>query len=201
VAGGKIPRHLDVPGEDQMLGRGITYCANCDAPLFKGKEVVVVGGGNSALDAAILLDKLASKITVVNIAKDFNTNADKVMQDKLAASDKVSIVHDTAVTEIIGDKFVTKVKTKNNSSGQENEFPCNGVFIEIGSLPSVDYLGGKVKLNPRNEIIIDEWNMTNVPGIFAAGDVTTVIDKQVIVAAGEGAKAALSVFTYLARQK
>jgi len=201
IASGKLPRHLNVPGEDKFLGRGLTYCANCDGPLFKNKEVAVIGGGNSALDAAILLDKIAAKVTIVNISPTFNTNADQVMQEKLAASSKVSIMHDTAVTEVIGDKFVEMIKVKNNKSGQEKMVACSGVFVEIGSLPSVDYLGGRVKMTPKNEIVIDEWNMTNVPGIFAAGDVTIVIDKQVVVAAGEGAKAALSVFTFLARMK
>lgn len=199
IASGKIPRELGVPGEQEFRGKGVTYCATCDAPLFSGKDVVVVGGGNSALDAIIQLDKIANKIYSVNINPDFK--GDEIMIGKVKASDKVELINNTGTVEITGDKFVGGIKLKHKESGEERELSVQGIFIEIGSIPSVDFFEGLIELNEKNEIIIDKTNQTNVEGIFAAGDVTEVIEKQTIVAAGEGAKAAIMLSEYLAKKK
>jgi len=193
IASGKNPRELGVPGEEKFKNKGVTYCATCDAPLFNGKTVVVVGGGNSALDAAIQLLSFSPKIYVVNINKELN--GDAIMQDKLSRSGKVQIINKAETLEILGDGFVNGMKIK--VEGEEKILDVGGVFIEIGSIPSVDFLSSDIKLNEQKEIIIGKRNMTNVPGIFAAGDVTDVLEKQTIVAAGEGAKAAIQVSEYL----
>ncbi|MFQ5717372.1 MAG: NAD(P)/FAD-dependent oxidoreductase [Nitrospinales bacterium] len=197
VASGKIPRKLNVPGEDKYKNLGVTYCATCDAPLFPKKDVAVIGGGNSALDATLQLIKIAKKIYLINITEALG--GDAVMREKVEKSKKVEILNNTKTLEILGDKFVTGIKVE--TEGQEKTLPVSGVFIEIGSIPSVGFIKDLVELNERNEIVIDRRNMTSVPGIFAAGDVTDVLEKQVIVAAGEGAKAAIHASEYLEKQK
>lgn len=196
AASGKIPRKLNVPGENEYKNLGVTYCATCDAPLFSKKDVAVIGGGNSALDAALQLIKIARKIYLININKALG--GDVIMREKVGKSKKVEILNETKTLDILGDKSVTEIKVE--VDGQQRVLPVSGVFIEIGSIPSVSFIKGLVKLNERNEIVIDKKNMTSVPGIFAAGDVTTVLEKQVIVAAGEGAKAAIHASEYLGKR-
>lgn len=197
VASGKVPRKLNVPGEQEFLGKGVIYCATCDAPLFRDKVVAVIGGGNSALDAALQLDKIAAKIYLINLTAEFTPTADKVMVQKIAASPRVEIHHLSKTVEIIGEKFVTDLVIEHTETHEQKRIPLQGIFIEIGSEPSVSYLPAAIKLNDWHEIIIDDHNMSSIPGIFAAGDVTNVIEKQVIIAAGEGAKAALGVSRFL----
>ncbi len=197
IAGGKVPRMLGITGEKEFLNRGVAYCAYCDGPLFKGKDVAIIGGGNSALDSVLNLCKLVKQIYIINITKELN--GDKVMIDKVMGLPHVRVMNNTEAVAIEGEKTVSSIRIKSRDGGLQKDLPVSGVFIEVGSLPATDYLKGLVKLNKHSEIIIDEYNMTSVAGIFAAGDITTVIEKQIITAAGEGAKAAIQASQYLAK--
>jgi len=199
IASGKIPRKLNVPGEKEFLGRGVTYCATCDAPIFKGMDVAVIGGGNSALDATLQLTKIANRIYLIDINPKMG--GDEVMLEKAEASPNVTTLNNTETLKIKGDTTVKQIKVKNRSTGEEKYLDVRGLFIEIGSIPSCDFVGDLVKRNQFGEIEIDKRNSTNVLGIFAAGDATDVIEKQIIIAAGEGSKAALAAYDYLARLK
>ncbi|MDP1853209.1 MAG: FAD-dependent oxidoreductase [Candidatus Omnitrophota bacterium] len=194
VASGKRSRMLNVPGEIEFKNRGLTYCAICDGPLFKGKDVAVIGGGNSALDAVLQLIRIAKRIYIVNIASDFT--ADKTMLEEVKIAKNVTALHNAKVSAIIGDKFVKAIKL--DIQGIDKEISVEGVFVEIGLIPNSEF-APIVARNKHNEIKIDSYNRSDAAGIFAAGDVTDVAEKQIIIAAGEGAKAALSVFKYLAQ--
>ena len=204
VATGKKVRELKVPGEKEYKNKGLTYCATCDGPLFANKDVAVIGGGNSALDACLQLVKIAYKVYLIN-----NTPAlggDPIMREKVTASDKVTILNNHVVTEVVGDKMVTGIRVREvkdpskPSKAAEKLLNLHGVFVEIGLVPNSDFVKG-VEKNKIGEIIVDCHNSTTVPGIYAAGDVTSVPEKQIIIAAGEGAKALLSAFRYLATNK
>lgn len=197
ITAGKIPRKLNVPGEKEFLGKGVIYCATCDAPLFKGKTVAVIGGGNSALDAVLQLDKLATKVYLINLMDSFAPTADAVMVDRVSQSPKIEVIMSSQTKEIRGSKVVEMIVIENKQTRALREIPVQGIFIEIGSEPSVGYLPSEMKLNQWKEIIVDEHNMTSIEGIFAGGDVTNVAEKQVIIAAGEGAKAALGASRFL----
>jgi len=197
IAGGKVPRMLGITGEKEFLNRGVAYCAYCDGPLFKGKDVAIIGGGNSALDSALNVSKLVKQIYIINITKQLN--GDKVMIDKVMDLPHVRVMNNTEAVAIEGEKTVSSIRIKSRDGGLQKDLPVSGVFIEVGSLPATEYLKGLVNLNKHSEIIIDEYNMTSVAGIFAAGDITTVIEKQIITAAGEGAKAAIQASQYLAK--
>jgi alkyl hydroperoxide reductase subunit F len=186
-----------VPGEKELLGKGVIYCATCDAPLFKNKVVAVIGGGNSALDAVMQLDKLASKVYLVNLMDTFAPTADAVLISRLSQSDKIEVIMSSQTKEIRGSSVVETLVIENTQTKAVREIPVQGVFIEIGSEPSVGYLPPEMKLNQWKEIIVDDHNMTSIEGIFAGGDVTNVTEKQVIIAAGEGAKAALGASRFL----
>lgn len=197
IAAGKTPRKLNVPGEQEFLGKGVIYCATCDAPLFKNKEVAVIGGGNSALDAVMQLDKLATKVYLINLMDTFAPTADAILVSRLSQSPKIEVIMSSQTKEIKGSKVVESLIIEDTKTKASREIPVQGVFIEIGSEPSVSYLPSEMKLNQWKEIIIDDHNMTSIEGIFAGGDVTEVIEKQVVIAAGEGAKAALGVSRFL----
>jgi alkyl hydroperoxide reductase subunit F len=192
IASGKKPRQLNVPGEKEFFGKGVTYCATCDAPLFTGNDVAVIGGGNSALDACIQLTKIANKIYLIDIEKKLR--ADIVLVEKI--ENAVIVFNSTKVLEITGNKFVSGVIIEKEN--KHETLAAQGVFIEIGMVPNSDF-ADIVKKNEMNEILISKKNETSVPGIFAAGDVTDVPGKQIIVAAGEGAKAALAAAEYISR--
>jgi len=195
VATGKRSRPLGVPGERELVGRGVSYCAVCDAPLFAGKDVVVVGAGNSGATAVVDLLKIASKIYVVDVIETWR--ADPVLVERIGTSEKVKILFDHEVVRILGADRVEGIVLRSRKSGEEVELPVQGVFIEIGLIPNSDLVQGVVELNEYGEIVVDCRSRTSVPGIFAAGDVTTVPEKQIIIAAGEGAKAALAAYAYL----
>jgi len=197
IASGAKPRMLNVHGEQEFKNRGVTYCATCDAPLFPNKDVVVVGGGNSGLDATLQLMKIANKIHLIE--RGPRLRGDEIMRDKVERSDKVTVLTNTNVLKISGDKFVTGVTVERE--GKRETLGAQGVFIEIGYMPNSEFAAGVVKLNERKEIVVDDRCKTSIDGIFAAGDVTDVPQKQVIVAAGEGAKAALCAHEYLQRLK
>ncbi|MEM7818336.1 MAG: thioredoxin-disulfide reductase [Candidatus Aenigmatarchaeota archaeon] len=198
VASGSKPRKLNVPGEDKLIGKGVSYCVTCDAPLFKDKVVAVVGGGNSALEGALVLSSYASKIYLIHRREEFR--AEEIIVDKVKKNSKIELVLNCVVTEIIGEKNVEKISVKNLKTNEERKLDVKGVFIEIGHEPSVDFIKHLVKTNERNEIIVDLDMKTSCEGIFAAGDITNIKYKQAIIAAGTGAIAALSAYDYLMRK-
>lgn len=197
ISGGKVPRELGVQGEKEFLNKGVTYCSWCDGPLFKHKDVAIIGGGNSALDSALNVSKIVNQIYIINITPKLN--GDQVMIDRVTDMPKIRILNNTEVVAIEGSKTVESVRIKSRDGGLQKDLPVSGVFIEVGFIPATDYLKGLVKLNKLGEIVIDEENMTSVEGIFAAGDITEVLEKQIITAAGEGAKAAIQASKYLAK--
>jgi Alkyl hydroperoxide reductase, large subunit len=192
IASGKKSRELSVPGEKEFKNRGLTYCATCDGPLFAGKDVAVIGGGNSALDAVLQLIKIARRIYLINMVS--HLTGDPVMIDKVHESGIVTVMNNSKVLEITGDKMVSAIKVR--SDGVDKLLPVGGVFVEIGLIPNSGFAPDLEK-NAFGEIKVDSNNRTNVPGIFAAGDVTDLPEKQIIIAAGEGSKASLSAFKYL----
>lgn len=196
VASGKKSRELGVSGEKEFKNKGLVYCATCDAPLFSEDDVAVIGGGNSALDATLQLMKIANHVYIINIAD--HLTGDEIMQEKIKKSKKVSILNNSQVIEILGDNFVSAIKIEKDK--KEETLAVQGIFVEIGLIPNSDFA---VDLNKTKigEIKVNNKNETNIPGIFAAGDVTDVFEKQIIIAAGEGAKATLSVFHYLSSRK
>ena len=195
IASGKRSRELNVPGERELVGRGVSYCAVCDAPLFAGRDVAVIGGGNSALTAVADLIRIATNIYVVNLATDWQ--ADPVLVDRAEASEKVVPFLGYAVKEILGEGRVRGIVIESRGAGEADALSVEGVFIEIGLVPNSDFARGVVELNETGEIVVDCGCQTSIPGVLAAGDVTNVPEKQIIVAAGEGAKAALSAYRYL----
>ncbi|MDD4910540.1 MAG: FAD-dependent oxidoreductase [Candidatus Omnitrophica bacterium] len=196
IASGKRSRELDVPGEKEFKNKGLTYCATCDAPLFHKKDVAVIGGGNSALDAALQLMNIANHVYLVNIGAQLD--GDAIMREKVERNKKVSLLNNSRVSAVFGDKMVSGIKV--HSDGGEKTIDVQGVFVEIGLIPNSEF-AKDIDKNEKGEIKVDCYNRTNVPAVFAAGDVTDVPEKQIIIAAGEGSKAALSVFRYLAQQK
>lgn len=196
LASGKRSKELNVPGEKEFKNRGLTYCATCDGPLFAGKEVAVIGGGNSALDAVLQLMNIAKKVYVINSTPDLS--GDAIMREKVTANKIVTVLNNAYVTAISGDKFVTGIKIKKD--GKEESLSAQGIFVEIGLMPNSEF-ANNIERNQFGEIKVNSRNETNIAGIFAAGDVTDVPEKQIIIAAGEGSKAALSAFRYLAQHK
>ena len=197
IATGKSPRMLNVPGEEKLIGKGVAYCAICDAPFYSEKKVVVVGGGNSGIEAAIDLAKVATHVIIVQFLETLT--ADKVLVDHLEGFGNVDIIYHHEVVEVKGDTGVNSVFIKNIQSNEKRELDVEGIFVEIGLIPNSDIAKNLVDLNELGEIIVDCSCNTSKPGIFAAGDVTSVPFKQIIIAAGEGAKAALSSIDYLIR--
>jgi alkyl hydroperoxide reductase subunit F len=198
VATGKRPRLLGVPGEQRLLGRGVATCAICDAPLFRGKAVAVVGGGNTGLEAALDLAKLGAH-RVLLLEQLEHLTGDEVYQRRVRAAERVEVRLGASVSGILGEERVRGVRVRNAATGAEEELAVDGVFVEIGLIPNSEPLAGLAPLNARGEIEVDGACRTAVPGLFAAGDVTSVPYKQIVIAAGEGAKAALSAADYLAR--
>jgi alkyl hydroperoxide reductase subunit F len=196
IASGRKPKLLEVEGEDEFRNKGVTYCATCDGPLFADMDVAVIGGGNSALESVLQMIKIAKKIYLVDIAP--RLIADPIMIEKAESSPKVAIYNSTKVEKIFGDNFVQGLRITHK--GKTEDLPVQGVFIEVGSVPSSGFVKD-VKKNGVGEIMINCKSETNIPGIFAAGDVTDVPAKQIIVACGEGAKAALRAFEYLSKNR
>jgi thioredoxin reductase (NADPH) len=193
LAYGKTPRRLGAPGEDRLIGKGVSTCATCDAPLFKGKNVAVVGGGNSALDAALLLARIARKVYIIHRRDEFR--GDAVLVERARKSRNVEFVLESVVTEFHGDAFLKSV-TVANPSGKK-KLAIDGVFLEIGYVVETEWLKGLVRLNEFGEIVVNERQRTSCDGIFAAGDVTSVPFKQTVIAAGDGAKAGLEAYNHV----
>lgn len=199
IASGKSPRKLGVPGEEELTGLGVNYCPTCDAPLYKDKKTAVVGGGNSGLEAALFLAKYAKKVYILDIMEKLG--GEPYLKDRVTENKKITFIGGAKIKEIKGERVVTGLIY--DKQGKEEKIDCDGVFIEVGLISKADFTD--VQKNKWGEIMLyrstitHEENMTDTPGIFAAGDVTDIPSKQIIVAAGEGAKAALASFNYLAK--
>lgn len=203
VATGAKWRKLDVPGEKELSGKGLSYCTTCDGPLFAGADVAVIGGGNSAFEGIIDLLPIANRIVNVDIAPE--PIADPVLQKHVENSDHLDEVelesyYGHEILEILGDDMVTGLSLKDKESGEKKEVEVEGVFVEIGLIPNSSFVDDLVETNDAGEIVVDCDSKTNVEGLYAAGDVTNVPEKQIIIAAGEGAKAALGAYSYLIHQ-
>lgn len=196
IASGRIPKMLNIPGEKELFGRGVSTCSVCDAPLYKDKDVAVVGGGNSALDAAFSLIKVARSVTIINNTESLR--GDEILLKNVVFSPKVKILNNHQALEILGESAVGGIKVKDTQSGEEQIIPVSGVFVEIGWTPSTsfDKLTNK---NDRGEIEVDVYGATSIPGIYATGDVNDIWGEQIVIAAGEGAKTALRVAEHLSR--
>ncbi|WMR35806.1 alkyl hydroperoxide reductase subunit F [Metapseudomonas otitidis] len=198
LATGARWREMNVPGEQEYRGRGVAYCPHCDGPLFKGKRVAVIGGGNSGVEAAIDLAGIVAHVTLIEF--DSKLRADAVLQKKLHSLPNVEMITSALTSEVKGDgQKVTGLTYKDRTNDEFKTLELEGIFVQIGLLPNSDWLKGTVELSPRGEIIVDARGETSLPGIFAAGDVTTVPYKQIVIAVGEGAKASLSAFDHLIR--
>ncbi len=193
IASGRKPKKLGIAGEEKFFGRGVSTCATCDAPLYKNKDVAVVGGGNGALDALLTLSKLARRVYSVNIAEDFS--GDEILKTKVAAQPNITFYPASRVAEITGEKFVSGIVVSDRHQ-QERRLAAAGVFVEIGWEPNADF-DRITQKNGNNEIKVDQNLQTSVPGVFAAGDINDAWGEQIIIAAGEGAKAALAAADYL----
>lgn len=193
IASGRIPRMLNIPGEKELYGKGVTTCATCDVPFYAMKDVAVVGGGNSALDAAFVLLKVARSVTIINSTDSLR--GDEILLKNVTTSPKVKVLNNHQVLEILGDQAVGGIKVKNE---KEEIIPVTGVFIEIGWTPSTsfDKLTDK---NDKGEIEVDEYGATSVPGIYACGDVNDLWGEQIVIAAGEGSKTGLRVAEHLSK--
>lgn len=196
---GAVPKKLGLPNEDKFKGNGISYCATCDAPFYKNKFVAVVGGGNAALDAALLLAKFASRVYLIHRREEFRAEEVRVNDAKTLSN--MEMILNAEVKEIKGEKNITGIVVSDVVTGAARDLEVNGIFVEIGHIVESEFVSKMVSLDERRQIIINEKNETNVPGVFAAGDATTVPWKQIIIAAGEGAKAALSAYAYLQKIK
>ncbi len=198
LATGARWRDMDVPGEKEYRTKGVTYCPHCDGPLFKGKRVAVIGGGNSGVEAAIDLAGLVAHVTLLEFATELR--ADAVLQRKLNSLPNVTVIMHAQTTEVTGDgQKVNGLIYKDRATDEPKKIDIAGVFVQIGLLPNTDWLKGVVELSKHGEIVVDAHGRTNVPGVFAAGDATTTPFKQIVIAAGEGSKAALSAFDHLIR--
>lgn len=195
VASGAHWREIGAPGENEFLNRGVSYCTTCDGPLFADTDVAIVGGGNAAAESVLEMAHVASKIYMIVRSK---LKSDQILSDRILADPKVTVLQGYTVERIAGTDFVESIQIKSRS-GEIKTLHVGGVFVEIGQDPNTAFLKNLVKTNDRGEILIDEYCQTNVPGIYACGDVTDVPQKQVVVAAGEGAKAAMAVYTYLSK--
>ncbi|MGI6735443.1 MAG: NAD(P)/FAD-dependent oxidoreductase [Bacilli bacterium] len=191
---GGNPRKLGVPGEDRLAGKGVSYCVTCDGPFYKGKDVVVAGGGNSAIDAARNLARIANSVTVIQRSV---LRADKKSVDKLLNQPNVKVLLQTQITEILGEERVTGVRIFDKTATVERVFKTDGLFIEIGNIPSTSLLENLVDLNVSGEVIVNDKQQTSLSGLFAAGDITANSNRQIIIAAAEGAKAALEAANYI----
>ncbi len=195
-AAGKSPRKLNVPGETELTARGVTYCAICDGPVFAGQRVAVVGGGNSALEAALDMVKIAEHVDLVSLTP---LTGDAILIDKLSAAKNLTIFTEHQTEKIEGQDFASGMLIKDLKSGEKKRLEVTGVFIEVGLVPNSEPVKELIELNKRGEVLINCSCETAIPGLYAAGDVSAVPEKQIVVAAGEGAKAALQAHRYLQR--
>lgn len=190
-------RQLGVPGEQELKNKGVAYCPHCDGPIFKGKNVAVIGGGNSGVEAAIDLAGIVNHVTLLQRSDELK--ADKVLQERVRSLKNVTVITNALTNEITGTDKVDGLTYIDRVSGEEKHIALQGVFVQIGLLPNTEFLQGAINMNERNEIVIDKHGATSVPGVFAAGDCTDTVYKQIIISMGSGATAALGAFDYLIR--
>lgn len=195
IATGASAKWLGIPSEQKYIGKGISSCATCDAPFFKGKNVVVVGGGDTAMEDSLFLTKFVESVTIVHRRAEFR--ASKIMQGRVLSNPKIKVVWDSEVSEILGNGKVTGVKIKNVKSGEVTEMNVDGVFVAIGYAPNTKFLQGKLKLDEQGYIITKDEVLTDIEGVFIAGDVSDRKYRQAITAAGSGSKAALEARAYI----
>jgi thioredoxin reductase (NADPH) len=198
LATGANPRKLNIPGEDEFTGRGVSYCATCDGHFFQGKDVFVVGGGDSAMEEGIFLTRFADSVTIVHRRDELR--AGKLMQQRAFKNPKIDFIWDTIVTEIIGDGKVQKVKLRNKKTGEEREAPSDGVFIFIGHIPNTDLYKDALTLDDFGYLVVDKYMQTEIPGVYAAGEVADSHFRQVVTSAGMGAAAAMQATHFLENQ-
>src|SRR6056297_2501344 len=196
---GLSPRRLAIPGEKEFTGKGISYCANCDGPFYKNKEVAVLGGGNSALDAAEILSKIAGKVYLIHRREEFR--GFESLREEVKNKKNIELVLNSEVKEISGEGKVEKAKVINNKTDKEKEINIAGIFIEIGRIASTDLVGEWVERDKVSQIKVDKKQMTKTPGLFAAGDVVSGEFKQITIAAGEATIAALAAYQYLQQKQ
>lgn len=198
LASGKRPRRLNVPGELEFTGRGVSYCATCDGPLFANKKVAVVGGGNSAIQAAIEVSSVGEKVYLISRREYI---ADPILIDKMEEATNIVELKGHITKRIEGNQVVEKIVVENCDSSEEHELAVEGVFIEVGLIPNSEFAQNVVTLNQYREVVTDCRTQTNIPGLFAAGDISNGPDKQIVIAAGDGAKAALIAYDYLLHKR
>lgn len=195
---GRHPRMLQVPGEAEMKGKGVTYCATCDAPLFAGRDVAVIGGGNTGAEAVIMLQKIANKIYFLHLEDQLR--ADPILVQNFKDDPKVQIILNAKTVSVDSDMMVKGLVYEDVSSGKQTELPLQGIFVSIGAIPNTEPVKGLVELDKFGAIVADRYGKTSLEGFFAAGDVTDIRDAQIVVAAGFGCSAALSASDFLSRQ-
>ena len=199
IATGASARWLGIPSEQKFIGRGVSSCATCDAPFYKGKDVIVVGGGDTAMEDSLFLTKFVNSVTIVHRRDQFR--ASKIMQERVKSNPKIKIIWNSVVEEITGDAKVTGVKLKNVLTNESTELQVGGVFVAVGYEPNTKFLQGKLELDQNGYVVAKDEVKTAIEGVFVAGDVADHVYKQAITAAGSGAKAALEVRTYLQNLK
>jgi len=206
IATGIHPRHLEIPGEKELDRKGITYCTVCDGPLFRNKITTTIGAGNSALESALMMSRIAKKVFVITKYDNIKENnggfprGENILIDKIKAMDNVEIIYNAKTTEILGNGMVSSLKYENIKTGNKKEITTQGVMVHIGSNPNSDFVEN-VKKDPGKQFVIDQKCRTNIPGIFAAGDVTNIPYKQIGIAAGQGITSALSAIGYINKWK
>jgi thioredoxin reductase (NADPH) len=196
LATGATPRKLGVPGEAELIGRGVSYCATCDGFFFRGKEIIVVGGGDSAIQEGLFLTKFASEVHVVHRRDQLRAGA--VLQARAFKNEKMGFIWDTVVTEILGDGAVHAARLKNVKTGEVIDKPIDGVFVYIGHLPNTQLYQGQLEMDHEGYLIVDSRLHTNIPGVFAAGEIHDKVFRQAVVSAGFGCMAAMEAEKYLA---
>ena len=195
IATGASAKRLEIPGEEELIGRGVSYCATCDGFFFKNKDVLVIGGGDSALQEGLFLTKYANKVRIVH--RRDSLRAGEILKSRAAANDKIEFVWDTVLDSVDGGNKVTGVTARNVNSGTVEKWETDGVFIFVGHFPNTDLFKGQLEMDEQNYLMVDRFMQTSVPGVFAAGEVMDPIYKQAISSAGHGCQAAISVERYL----
>ncbi|RMD51986.1 MAG: thioredoxin-disulfide reductase [Candidatus Thermofonsia bacterium] len=198
LTAGASPRRLGVPGEEEFIGRGVSYCGTCDGFFFRGKEIVVVGGGDSAMEEALFLTKFATKVRVIHRRNELRAGV--ALQQRAFANEKISFIWNTVVDEIVGNGTVQKVRLSNTQTGEKSELATDGVFIFIGHYPNSKFLEGQVEMDEHGYVITDKMMRTSVPGVFAAGEIQDPIYRQIATSVGQGTAAAIQLERWLSQQ-